>query len=139
MLNFFMTIVATIKNSLQQNNIAVETDGSKKELIIPAKLNGQGSAVNGGELLFLSLATCFCNDLYREAVRRNIDIKSIEVTVSGEFGKEGDPASNINYKAIVHSDAPQIDIAELISHVDGVAEIHNTLRKGVHVTLQSGE
>lgn len=131
-----MNIVATIKNNLQQNDIVVETDGNKKGIIIPAKANGQGSSVNGAELLFLSLATCFCNDIYREAVRRNITIQSVEVTVSGEFGKEGEPASNINYKANVQSDAPQYEISALINHVDKIAEIHNTLRKGVTVSLQ---
>jgi uncharacterized OsmC-like protein len=135
MLQNFMTIVATIKNSLQENDIVVETDGNKKNVIIPAKSNGQGSSVNGAELLFLSLATCFCNDLYREAPRRNIIIQSVEVSVSGEFGKEGEPASNINYRVIIQSDAPQNEISALIDHVDKIAEIHNTLRKGVAVSL----
>lgn len=58
------------------------------------------------------------------------------VTVSGECGKEGEPASNINYKANVQSDAPQYEISALINHVDKIAEIHNTLRKGVTVSLQ---
>ena len=103
-----MNIIASIKNSLQQNDIIVETDGNKKKIIIPAKPNGQGSSVNGAELLFLSLATCFCNDIYREAVRRNITIQSVEVTVFGEFGKEGEPASNISYKVNIQSDASQM-------------------------------
>lgn len=54
-----MTTIATIKNSLQQNDIALETEGNKKGLIIPGKSNGQGSSVNVGKLLFLSLATYF--------------------------------------------------------------------------------
>ena len=33
------------------------------------KSPGRGSAVNGGEFLVLALATCYCNDLYREAER----------------------------------------------------------------------
>jgi uncharacterized OsmC-like protein len=134
-----MTITATIKNSLQQNDISVATAGNEKEIVIPSKSNGQGSSVNGGELLFLSLATCFCNDIYREAVRRNIIIKSVEVTVMGEFGMEGEPASNISYKVNIQSDAPKNEIAKLINHVDRVAEIHNTLRKGVTVSLQPDE
>lgn len=131
-----MTITATIKNSLLQNDIAVTTDGNQKGIAIPSKPNGHGSSVNGGELLFLSLATCFCNDIYREAVRRNINIKSIEVNVTGEFGMEGEPASNISYMVNIQSDTPENEISELINHVDTVAEIHNTLRKGVKVSLQ---
>jgi len=130
-----MNVIASIKNSLQQNDIIVETDGNKKKIIIPAKPDGQGSSVNGAELLFLSLATCFCNDIYREAVRRNITIQSAEVTVFGEFGKEGEPASNISYKVNIQSGASQNEISELIDHVDKIAEIHNTLRKGVKVSL----
>jgi uncharacterized OsmC-like protein len=132
-----MTIVANIKNSFQQNDVIVETDGNKKKISIPAKPKGQGSSVNGAEFLFLSLATCFCNDIYREAVRRNINIQSIEVTVWGEFGKEGEPASSISYNTTIQSDAPPNEISALIDHVDKIAEIHNTLRKGVKVTFSA--
>jgi uncharacterized OsmC-like protein len=134
-----MIIVASIKNSLQQNEVIVETDSNAKEITIPAKATGLGSSVNGGELLFLSLATCFCNDIYREAARRKMDIKSVKVTVSGQFGKEGEPASNIFYKTEIQADVPQEEITDLINHVDKVAEIHNTLRKGVSVSLELSE
>jgi organic hydroperoxide reductase OsmC/OhrA len=132
-----MTIEATIYSSLQQNDITVETNGSKKAIAIPAKLDGRGSSVNGGELLFLSLATCFCNDLYREAFRRKIEIESVRVTVSGKFGGEGEPASDIVYKADIQSISPQAEIEALITYVDQVAEIHNTLRRGIKVELLS--
>lgn len=130
-----MIINASIKNSSHQNDVTVDTDGNKKTIRIPARQNGQGSSVNGGELLLLALATCFCNDLYREAVRREIKIESVEVTVSGVFGGEGEPASNIRYKADIQSDASRDDIEALIEQVDKIAEIHNTLRKGVNVSF----
>jgi uncharacterized OsmC-like protein len=131
-----MDISATIKNSLNTNTVTVSTDNNKKELTIAGKTTGYGSSINGGELLFLSLATCFCNDIYREAAKRKMEVNSVEVTVSGEFGKEGEPAANITYQATV--DAPTSthhEVSELIKYVDQVAEVHNTLRKGVHVTL----
>lgn len=131
-----MKISATIKNSFLQNDITVSTNNNTREIAIPSKRDGQGSSVNGGELLFLSLATCVCNDIYREAARRDIKIKSIEVNVSGDFGKEGEPASNISYHVSIESDTPKNEIIKLISDVDTVAEIHNTLRKGVNVSLQ---
>ncbi len=132
-----MIISATIKNGYQENDITVTTDTNKKEISIPGKTEGFGSSVNGGELLFLSLATCFCNDVYREAARRNINISSVEVNVSGEFGKEGEPGKNIIYNAkIQSSNSSQQEITELINHVDKIAEIHNTLRKGVSVALK---
>ncbi len=130
-----MTISATLINRARANDATVETDGNKKRITIPARATGQGSSVNGGELLFLALATCFCNDLYREAVRRNIILKSVQVTVSGNFGKDGEPASNITFTADVESDASEKEIAGLIADVDKVAEVHNTLRKGVSVSL----
>jgi organic hydroperoxide reductase OsmC/OhrA len=132
-----MIISASIKNGYQKNEITVTTDSTKKEIAIPGKPAGQGSSVNGGELLFLALATCFCNDTYREAARRKIDITSVEVAVSGEFGQEGEPASKINYEVrILSPNASSQEITDLIHHVDGIAEIHNTLRKGVNVSLK---
>jgi len=131
-----MKISATIKNGFQENDVTVSTEGSQKKISIPGKNEGFGSSVNGGELLFLALATCFCNDLYREAGKRKLNIVSVEVTVSGEFGKEGDPASNVVYT--VHVQAPDLsqkEIAQLIADVDKIAEVHNTLRKGIAVTF----
>ena len=133
-----MRIIASLHNSRQQNDITVSTNGADKTIVIPGKAEGQGSSVNGGELLFLSLATCFCNDIYREASRRKISIESLEVNVSGEFGKEGDPASNIIYDVkIIAPLHNRKELDDLVQHVDGVAEIHNTLRQGVQVTLRN--
>ena len=134
-----MTISATIKNEFQVNDISLVTEGRQKKIVVPAKDEGFGSSVNGGELLFLALATCFCNDVYREAGKRNVNITSVEVSVSGEFGKEGEAASNIVYTVTVQSPAlSDKEIAELISHVDKIAEVHNTLRQGAAVTLNTG-
>jgi uncharacterized OsmC-like protein len=133
-----MIISATIKNCATANNIIVATNENEKQLNIPGKAEGGGSSVNGGELLFLSLATCFCNDIYREASRRNININSVEVNVSGEFNKEGEPGSNITYEVHVDSlENSKEEIDELIRYTDTVAEIHNTLRKGVSITLKA--
>ncbi|RIV20422.1 OsmC family peroxiredoxin [Fibrisoma montanum] len=134
-----MNITATIRNSRQQNDVTVNTQGNQKTITIPGKPAGGGSSVNGGELLFLALATCFCNDIYREAARRNMAIESVDVTVTGEFGGEGDPASNISYRVQIESDSPESEIQDLIHYVDTVAEIHNTLRKGVQVSLQRAD
>ncbi|PSR53657.1 osmotically inducible protein OsmC [Adhaeribacter arboris] len=131
-----MNISASIKNSYQANKVSVVTNGNVKEIQIPGKTEGYGSSVNGGELLFLSLATCFCNDVYREAARKKITIESVEVTVAGEFGKEGEPAATITYEVKVQSTSHSSqEITTLIQEVDQVAEVHNTLRKGVRVTL----
>ncbi|MDO3627743.1 OsmC family protein [Mucilaginibacter sp. BT774] len=126
---------ATIKSSLNQHNIEVQTNGAVKEMHIAAKSTGYGSSINGGELLLLSLATCFCNDIYREAAKRAIKVDGVEVEVTGEFGAEGEPGYNFQYKANVISDTPKHEIDALIAYTDQVAEIHNTLRKGLNITL----
>ena len=130
-----MRITAILKNGLNKNDIVVSTNDNEKTISIPPKTSGQGSSINGGELLFLSLATCFCNDIYREAERRKLNIKSIEVKVSGDFGNEGEPASNVVYKVDIQSAHSKKEIIDLIKHVDTVAEIHNTLRKEIEVNL----
>ena len=131
-----MHISASIQNSGSRNEVAVTTNRITKQITIPSKPEGKGSSVNGGELLFLALATCFCNDIYREAARRQIEIRSVAVTVSGEFGGEGEPGFNIQYTANVDSDATREEIRDLIAYVDKVAEVHNTLRMGTTVTLK---
>lgn len=80
-----MTIAAPLKNSLHHYEVLVETDGNNKKIVIPAKAMGCVSAINGGELLFTALATCFCNELYCEATKRKIEIRAVEVTVTGNF------------------------------------------------------
>lgn len=133
-----MHITATLKNSRDLNEVTVATEGSGKSIAIPSKPGGYGSAVNGGELLFLALATCYCNDVYREAAKRSLPIEAVEVTVSGQFGGEGEPAAGITYEVALR--APSLseeEVAAFLRHVDSVAEIHNTLRKGVPVTLKS--
>lgn len=130
-----MLMSATIKSSFNQHEVEVLTNGAAKQISIAAKVTGYGSSINGGELLLLSLATCFCNDIYREAAKRNIAVDGVEVEVTGEFGAEGEPGYNFQYKAKVTSDAPQQEIDTLIAHTDQIAEIHKTLRRGLNITL----
>ncbi|SHH38050.1 Uncharacterized OsmC-related protein [Chryseolinea serpens] len=131
-----MTLSATIHNRRDANDIVVQTDGNTKTLNIPSKVGGLGSSINGGELLVLALATCFCNDIYREGARKNMVIQSVDVTVSGVFTREHEPATDITYHVNVQAPAhsPQ-EISDLVRFVDSIAEIHNTLRRGAAVTL----
>ena len=113
----------------------VTTDGRASALHIPGRPQG-GSAINGGELLCLALATCYCNDVYREAARRGIDVKAVVVDVDAEFGGRGEAARRITYTAHVESDASAPDIEALLRETDAVAEVHNTLRAGLPVELE---
>jgi organic hydroperoxide reductase OsmC/OhrA len=131
-----MKISATLQSSFEQHTIVVKTDDNAKEMHIAPKSSGYGSSLNGGEILMVALATCFCNDIYREAAKRQIEVKSIEVEFHSDFGSEGEPGTNFRYKAQVDSTASPTEIQDLIHHTDQIAEIHNTLRKGVNVTLE---
>lgn len=130
-----MKITASIISAQHQHDVVVDTDGNAKTLTVPYKASGYGSAINGGEMLLLSLATCFCNDIYREAATRNITVKGVSVEFTGTFGGVGDPGSDFSYTVAIDSDAPQNEIDELITHTDHIAEVHRTLRKGLDIKL----
>ncbi len=130
-----MKITAKVKNSFNKHTVTVQTNDTTQELAIPGKSAGLGSAVNGGELLCLALATCFCNDIYREARKKNIHVTKVLVEARAEFAAEGEPGYNFSYKAQLEGDASDEVLTQLIRHTDQVAEIQNTLRSGVEVSL----
>jgi uncharacterized OsmC-like protein len=49
----------------------------------------------------------FCNDLYREAAKRGIEVQDVNVEVTGTFRNPGEPAKNITYRVRVDADAPK--------------------------------
>jgi organic hydroperoxide reductase OsmC/OhrA len=134
-----MKISARVENRPNQHQVSLRTNDTVHSIDIPPKPNGRGSSANGGELLFLALATCYCNDLYREAAKRGITVDSVEVEVTGDFGAEGEPATNVTYRAKVAARASAEDIQALMVHTDQVAEIHNTLRMETPVKLSGIE
>ena len=134
-----MKIRATVRNTATSHTAAVATNESKKELGIPRKAAGLGSSVNGGELLFLSLVTCYCNDIFREAEEIGIPVKTVEVSVEGNFGGKGEPATQVNYDVKIADDASEAQIKRLLQHTDTVAEIQNTLRSPTSVKLRHME
>lgn len=128
-----MHIFAHVKNAAAGHEVSVDTDGAAKSLPVPARQGGAGSSVNGGEFLMLALATCFCNDLYREAARLGIAVDGVEVQASAEFEGPGLSATNVRYSARIDSPASQEEIERLLTETDAVAEVHNTLRSGRRV------
>jgi organic hydroperoxide reductase OsmC/OhrA len=131
-----MEIRAAVQNREGQHSVMLSTNGRQSSLSVPAKSEGAGSSINGGELLCLALATCYCNDLYREAAQRGLRLDGVEVEAVAEFGGAGEPARRITYTARVNSDAPEAEIEALLRHTDQVAEVHNTLRAGIAVELR---
>lgn len=65
----------------------------------PADGGGRGVGFNGGQLLYLAIAGCVSNDLFREARADGISLTSVRVVVRGDF--EGDPlvSSAVEYDA----------------------------------------
>lgn len=131
-----MQISATVVNAPGQHSASVSTEGKSQSLPVPAKPEG-GSTVNGGEFLMLALATCYCNDLYREAARLKIELQQVDVEATATFSGIGLAASNVRYRAKVQSSAAPEAVARLLQQTDAVAEIHNTLRSGVSVQFVS--
>lgn len=134
-----MKISASIANSFEKHEVLLETNGNRQSVSIAPKAGGFGSSINGGELLFLALATCYCNDIYREAAKREIKVERVEVSVEGDFGAEGEPAENIAYHVKISAKASKSEIESLIRDTDKVAEIQNTLRTATPVVLDSIE
>lgn len=132
-----MQISARVESRENRLQVTLGTNGQSHALAIAPKPGGFGSSANGGELLALALATCYCNDLYREAAARGIVVQAVEVEVDAEFGGVGEPARRIRYRARVTADQSEEAIRQLIEHTDRVAEVHNTLRAGISVDLET--
>ncbi len=130
-----MKIRAQVKNSENNHQVTLQTGDNSHSIVIPPKPSGFGSSANGGELLFLALATCYCNDIYREAAKRGIRVERVQVEVEGDFGADGESARNVTYRAQVAAHAGEEQIRELMRHTDAVAEIQNTLRAATPVVL----
>ena len=131
-----MQMSAHVSSQAGQHTVQLSTDGSQKVLSIASKPSGIGSSANGAELLMLALATCYCNDILREAAKRGIQVTRVEVQASGDFFCDGEPIRNIRYQTAVHAEAPDDQILELMRHTDTVAEIQNTLRSASTITLE---
>jgi len=134
-----MKIRASVINYKNSNEVVLQTNDNIHSIKIPPKANGFGSSTNGGELLFLSLATCYTNDIYREALKMEIKVEMVKVEVLGDFESEGDPAKNITYNVKVTANADEKAINELIYQTDKKAEIQNTLRTINTVILNHAE
>ena len=101
----------------------------------PSDAGGRGLGFNGGELLYLAIAGCVSNDLFREARSAGIVIDRVRVIVRGDF--TGDPAvsSDVEYDIELEGDAPEDRLRALVDRVDEIAEIPNSLRRGTVVRL----
>jgi len=101
----------------------------------PVEGGGGGLGFNGGQLLYLAVAGCISNDLFREARAAGIELSSVRVKVSGDFVGEPAVSDEIQYEVEVEGDAPVEQLRTLVEQVDEIAEIPNSLRQGTSVRL----
>jgi putative redox protein len=101
----------------------------------PTEGGGGGLGFNGGQLLYLAVAGCISNDLFRDAREAGIELSSVRVRVSGDFVGEPAVSDEIRYEVEVTGNAPEDRLRALVGHVDKIAEIPNSLRQGTKVRL----
>jgi len=101
----------------------------------PLEGGGRGLGFNGGQLLYLAVAGCISNDLFRDARTAGIELSRVRVKVSGDFVGEPEVSDEIRYEVEVADDAPEEELRKLIHSVDEIAEIPNSLRHGTRVRL----
>jgi organic hydroperoxide reductase OsmC/OhrA len=92
---------------------------------------------NGGQLLYLSIAACLSNDLYREAATMGIELDRVEVSVDGDFPGRGAASTPISVAVQIASSAPRERLEELMAEVERVAEIPRTLREPAPLTIET--
>ncbi len=98
----------------------------------PAEAGGGGKGFNGAELLYLAIAGCVSNDLFREAPGFGVELDSVRVTVDGDFSGDPSVSEPITYDVEL---AGRGDLEALAREVDRIAEIPNSLRRGTAVSL----
>ena len=101
----------------------------------PNEGGGRGLGFNGGQLLYLAVAGCVSNDLFREARAEGIHLESVRVVVRGDFAGEPMVSDEITYEVELSGDASQDELERLARKVDTIAEIPNSLRRGTPVAL----
>jgi uncharacterized OsmC-like protein len=101
----------------------------------PVEAGGGGKGFNGGQLLYLAVAGCISNDLFREAPALGVELESVRISVDGDFAGEPAVSGPIRYDVEVTSGSDPALVRELVEQVDRIAEIPNSLRQGTQVEL----
>ncbi len=102
----------------------------------PTDAGGGGLGFNGGQLLYLAVAACLSNDLFREAASRDIALDRIAITVDGDFAARGSASTPIAVDVELVSDAEEAALDALLDEVWRIAEIPRSLREGTAVELR---
>ena len=103
----------------------------------PTAAGGGGLGFNGGQLLYMAIAACWSNDLYRAAATMGIELDGVELTVDGDFPARGAGSTPITVDLVVRSAAPEAKLNELIAEVERVAEIPRAIRDGAPIEVRA--
>jgi putative redox protein len=103
----------------------------------PVAVGGGGLGFNGGQLLYLSIAACWSNDLYREAATMGIELEGVEISVDGAFEGRGSASSPIMVDVIIHTPEAEHRVRELISEVERVAEIPRSIVEATPIEVRA--
>jgi putative redox protein len=101
----------------------------------PRGAGGGGLGFNGGQLLYLAIAGCVSNDIFREAQSRGIELTFVRVAVEGDFTGNPPISTPVGYTVEIAGDARADVLRALVHDVDAIAEIPNSLRGGTPVRL----
>ena len=102
----------------------------------PVAAGGRGLGFNGGQLMYLSIAACVSNDIYREAPAWGLKVRGVRVEVDGDFPARGAPSTPITVLVELDADGSDETLDEFIAAVDAVAEIPNSIRGTVPVIVR---
>jgi len=103
----------------------------------PGQAGGRGLGFSGGQLLYLAIAACVSNDIYREAESWGIDVHRVSIEVDGDFPARGAPSSPIMVVVDIQAEDVGDEVLDrFIAEVDRVAEIPNSMRGTVPVTIR---
>jgi uncharacterized OsmC-like protein len=103
----------------------------------PASAGGRGLGFNGGQLLYLAVAACISNDLYREAATMGLTVTEVVVEVDGDFPKAGAASTPIEVVVDLTGDASHEQLRALLDRVVEVAEIPRSLLGATPVTVSA--
>jgi putative redox protein len=103
----------------------------------PAAAGGGGLGFSGGQLLYMAIAACWSNDLYRESATMGIELDGVEVAVDGDFPARGAGSTPITVDLVVRSAAPEERVRALIAEVERVAEIPRAIRDATPIEVRA--
>ena len=96
---------------------------------------GAGATFNPRELLCLAVGGCYVDDLFLEADKRGIALRSVHVDVEAEWSGQPARARDVTLVVRVEANADERTLMDLAEHTDRVTLIPNLLRLGTSVRV----